>query len=89
MMCESILSTNAEIAPITVAMVNQTALRALLCFFSEILAHNMKVRPWPYVLIFALRHASIGIYNELACPVMMNWLCLILFSKFRYYTSYG
>ena len=33
MMCESMLSTNAEIAQITVALVNQTALRALLCFF--------------------------------------------------------
>ena len=33
MMCESLLSTNAEIALITVALVNQTALRALLCFF--------------------------------------------------------
>ena len=29
MMCESMLSTSAEIAPITVALVNQTALRAL------------------------------------------------------------
>ena len=33
MMCESMLSTNAEIAPITVALVSQTALRASLCFF--------------------------------------------------------
>ena len=33
MMCDSMLSTNAEIAPITVALVNQTALRASLCFF--------------------------------------------------------
>ena len=35
MMCESMLSTNAEIAPVTVAMVNQTALQALCVFFKQ------------------------------------------------------
>ena len=35
MMCESMLSTNAENAPITVAVVNQTALRALCFFFKQ------------------------------------------------------
>ena len=58
MMCESMLSTNAEIAPITVAVVNQAALRALR-FFSNRLAPNMQVRPWSLVSVLA--------------PVMMNW----------------
>ena len=33
MMCESVLSTNTEIPPVSVALVNQTALRALLCLY--------------------------------------------------------
>ena len=60
MMCESMLSTNAEIAPITVAVVNQTALQAL-CFFlkqtgTPELVHNMQARPLSLVSILALLH---------------------------------
>ena len=58
MMGESMLSTNAEIAPITVAVVNQTALRALCFPFKQTgtsgLAHNMQARPWSLVSILAL-----------------------------------
>ena len=39
----------------TVALVNQTALRAL-CFYFNKLAHNMQARPWALVSILALLH---------------------------------
>ena len=52
--CESMLSTNAEVAPITVAVVNQTALQALCFFSSNKLAHHTQARPWSLVSILGL-----------------------------------
>ena len=81
MMCESMLSTNADIAPRTVALMNQTALRALCFFFSKQTgAYNMQARPCRpcsvlpciYVSACLIQYnadtplcACIGMYNKL------------------------
>ena len=71
MMRESMVSRNAELLQCTVALVNQTALRAL-CFFSNKLAHKMQARPWSLVSILALlhsMHACICMHNKLVVLV--------------------
>ena len=65
MICESMLSTKMQkLLQCTVALVNQTVLRALCSFFKQTgtpgLAHNMQARPWSLVSILALLHEQGG-----------------------------
>ena len=74
------LSTNAEIASISVALVNQTALH-YYASFSQKLTHNMQARLWYLISVLALLHACIGMYNKLAvCRSVFHLQLHFLFS---------